>query len=73
MKKERLTKSDIETLIYFWQEKRDIERITSFEELKPLIIKQIPMLLRLWDDYKSSISIMDIFVESLNSNDYENK
>ena len=53
------------SLQYFWQEKGDLERLTTFEELTPLLEKEKPEILKAWRDYKASKKILDIVIESL--------
>lgn len=62
---EKLTEDQIQDLRYFWQEKGDLERFCDFEELKPQIQNEYPELLKAWYDYKASIQILNLVVESL--------
>jgi hypothetical protein len=63
---EKLTKTDLGDLKYFWEEKGDLERLTTFEKLKPLIENEYPEILKAWNDYKTSIKIMDAVIDKLN-------
>ena len=62
---EKLTEEQIYDLKYFWEEKGDLERLCNFEELKPKIQEQFPELLKAWNDYKTSIKIMNAVVKSI--------
>lgn len=63
--KGKLTESDILMLKYFWEQKEDIERYGSFEEIKPLLKKHKPELLRAWKRYKSSRVELDNIISNL--------
>jgi len=65
----KLTEHDINSLKYFWHSKGDLERLTTFEELKPLIEKEYPELLKAWNDYKVSIKIMEAVIDSIEFNE----
>ena len=62
---DKLTEEDLNNLQYFWQEKEDLERFSSFEELKPLLEKEKPEVLKAWNDYKTSRKILDIVIDNL--------
>lgn len=62
---EKLTEDQIQDLKYFWQEKGNLERFCDFEELKPQIQNEYPELLKAWYDYKASIQILNLVIESL--------
>jgi hypothetical protein len=62
---EKLTEQDLEDLKYFWQYKEDLERLSSFEKLLPLIEKEKPEVLKAWNDYKTSRKILDIVMNNL--------
>lgn len=61
----KLTKEDLGDLVYFWQYKGDLERLTTFERLKPQIQEEYPEILKAWNDYKASIKIMDAVMNSI--------
>lgn len=61
----KLTKQDLSDLVYFWQNKGDLERLSTFERLKPMIENEYPEILKAWNDYKASIKIMDAVMNSL--------
>lgn len=60
-----LTEQDLNDLKYFWQEKEDLERLTTFERLIPILEKEKPEVLKAWNDYKASKKILDIVIDSL--------
>ncbi len=60
-----LTDSDTNMVKYFWQEKGDIERWSSWEEKLPLFIEEYPELVTVLINYKTSKKILDIVVENL--------
>ena len=62
---EELNEEQKMDLKYFWQEKGDLERLSSFEEMKPQIKKELPSLMRAWEDYKAIRQTLDIIIESL--------
>lgn len=62
---EKLTEQNLEDLKYFWQYKEDLERLSSFEKLLPLIEKEKPEVLKAWNDYKTSRKILDIVMDNL--------
>jgi len=41
-------------LKYFWQEKGSLENYACFEEIKPLLKKYKPEILKAWKKYKKS-------------------
>ena len=61
----KLTEQDLNDLQYFWQEKEDLERLSTFERLIPILEKEKPEVLKAWNDYKSSKKILDIVIDSL--------
>lgn len=61
----KLTETDLEDLKYFWQDKEDLERFTSFESLIPILEKEKPEVLKAWNDYKASKRILDLVMENL--------
>lgn len=62
---EKLTEEQIDTLKYFWQYNRDLERYCDFEKLKPQIKEQLPCLYKAWEDYKEVIQRLDILTENM--------
>jgi len=61
----QLTEGDILNLQYFWEEKNDFERMIGFEELIPILEKEKPEVLKAWNDYKTSIKILDVLMKNL--------
>lgn len=64
---EKLTKQELNDLVYFWQNKGDLERFTNFEKLKPKIENEYPEILKAWNDYKTSIKIMNSVMDSIDN------
>lgn len=46
---------------YFWKYNKDIERLTSYDE--QVTSELCPEILKMWKDYKVSMSILDILCE----------
>ena len=63
--KYKLTEQDLLDIQYFWQYKGDLERLSTFESLKPLLEKEKPELLKALNDYETSLSILNSVVENL--------
>ena len=61
----KLTKENLKDLVYFWKFKGDLERFSNFKELKPLIEKEYPEILKAWNDYKTSIKILDAVINTI--------
>lgn len=60
----QLTERQKKDLHYFWVYKGDLERWSSFEELKPQIEIEFPKILRAWYKYKKSIKRLDKIFEN---------
>ena len=60
-----LTNNDIRMIQYFWLEKGDLERWAQFEERWPVIQRELPMIARLWNDYKFIIQLLDGYIKAL--------
>ena len=60
-----LTEQDLNDLQYFWQVKEDLERLSTFERLMPILEKEKPEVLKAWNDYKASKKRLDIVIHSL--------
>ena len=43
----------LRSLIYFWEERGDLERCTSWDALQPIIEQQHPEIARAWREYKA--------------------
>lgn len=63
--KTTLTEQDLDNLEYFWQERKDLERLSNFEEIIPILEKEKPEVLKAWDDYKASRNILDLVIRNL--------
>lgn len=61
----KLTEQNLSDLQYFWQNKGDLERLCTFEELIPILQVERPEILKAWNDYKASKKILDIVMESI--------
>ena len=61
----KLTEQDLSDLQYFWEYKGDLERLTSFERLKPILQEEKPEILKAWNDYIASKKILDIVMKSI--------
>lgn len=61
----KLTEEEKLDLKYFWEEKRDLERLYTFDELKPKIQEEFPEILKAWYDYKASIKIMTAVINTI--------
>lgn len=55
---EQLSASDAEMLVYFWEEKEDLERYTGWEALRPKLQRHHPEILKAWADYQASRFIL---------------
>ena len=66
----KLTEQDLIDLQYFWGEKGDLERLSTFESLRPLLAKERPDILLAWDNYKMAIKMMDIVMEEPTEKEY---
>ena len=62
---DKLTEQDLNDLQYCWQVTGDLERLTTFEILIPILEKEKPEVLKAWNDYKASKKIVDIVIGSL--------
>jgi len=60
-----LTNEDIRSLVYFWQEKRDLERSVDWPILKPELEKEYPHLIHAWNDYKHAKIVLDMVVDKI--------
>jgi hypothetical protein len=49
-----LTEEDLNMLDYFWNQKEDIERWSSWKERRPIIQQSHPEIVRAWDDYQTA-------------------
>ena len=62
-----IKEEDIYSVIYFWEDKGDLDRMSSWDELRDDFAKEYPELIKAWDNYKTAARIMDIVVNSLKS------
>lgn len=62
---QKLTKEELSSLQYFWQEKEDLERLWNFEELVPMLEVEKPEVMKAWRDYKASIKILDLVMDNI--------
>lgn len=61
----KLTEQDLNDLQYFWKERGDLERMSSFKKLLPIIKEERPELFKAYNDYKVSVKILDDVIECL--------
>lgn len=61
----KLTDTDLNDLIYFWTYQHDLENLTSFKRLMPILEREKPEILKAWNDYKASIKILDLIMDDL--------
>ena len=66
---EKLTKGDIWNVQYFWLEKGNVERMSSWEKLRPLFEKEHPEVVKCWDEYKMAKRLLTLVVHALDGGD----
>ena len=49
-----------EMIGYFWQEKGDLERWSSYD--REYLAREFPAVLKAWEDYKASRAVLDAVV-----------
>lgn len=47
-----MNENDLNMLDYFWNQKEDLERWSSWEARKPAIQATHPEIIKAWEDYK---------------------
>ena len=62
---EKLTPQQLSDIRYFWEYKGDLERLSSFESLKPKLQAEYPEILKAWNDYKASIKTLDAVISTI--------
>ena len=62
-----ISEDDINAVTYFWEEKRNLDRWCDWQERKEDFVKEFPELIKAWDDYRTSVRIMDAVVRSLSN------
>lgn len=50
---------------YFWKEREDLERWSSWEKNLPIIKEKYPEIIVAWENYKIAIKTLDRLVETL--------
>ena len=60
-----LTDEDKGDIVYFWQEKRDLSRLCSWERIKPAVAREYPEILKAWEDYLTAIRTLNAVVKQL--------
>lgn len=60
----KLSHEDISSIAYFWIETGNLERWTGWERARPLIAVEYPEILNAWENYKSSMTRMDMAVKA---------
>ena len=56
--------SHLNSLLYFWTERGDLERYANFEKIKPMLAKRHPEILRAWYSYKDAKRTLTLLLES---------
>ncbi len=62
---DQLTIEDKRSIAYFWQTKGDLERWVDWEGKLPSIERETPHLAKAWRDYKASVAILDLVVQTM--------
>ena len=60
-----VTEDDINCIVYFWEEKRDLDRWVDWEAKREYFVKELPELVKAWDDYRTAGRIMDAIVRDI--------
>jgi hypothetical protein len=50
--------SNLDSLVYFWEEKGDVERFTGWRDMQPMLQQKYPEILKAWSDYKAARTIL---------------
>ena len=65
MSRKTLTEEDINNIVYFWEERGDLERFTNWIRLVPILESQYPQVLKAWNDYKLAGKTLDLLIKGL--------
>ena len=57
-----LSESDKDMIVYYWEEKKDLERWSSWEIKLDMIKDEYPEIVKTWEDIKMSKKIMDALI-----------
>jgi hypothetical protein len=57
-----LTEEDLNMLDYFWNQKEDLERWSSWKDRKPAIQATHPEIIKAWEDYKMARRILTAII-----------
>lgn len=49
-----ITRSDLDMLVYFWEEKEDVTRFVDWERMQPGLQEKYPEIIKAWNDYQAS-------------------
>lgn len=60
-----LTAEDTRLLQYAWEEWEDLERLTSFSDIKSRLALDAPEVVRAWKDYKYSKQVLTALIKQL--------
>ena len=63
----KLTDSDLASLKYHWHELGELERYSDWDKIKSAIEREHPELIKAYNDYKTSILIMNAVMRSLDA------
>jgi hypothetical protein len=49
-----ITRSDLDMLVYFWEEKDDVTRCVDWERMQPELQEKYPEIIKAWTDHQTS-------------------
>jgi hypothetical protein len=58
-----MTEEDLNMLDYFWFQKEDIERWSSWKERRGIIQQSHPEIVKAWDDYQTARRILSAIIK----------
>lgn len=58
-----MTENDLNMIDYFWFEKEDIERWSSWKERLPIIQSTHPEIVKAWEDYKTARRLLGAVIK----------
>ena len=63
--KETLTDDDLSAIVYYWQERGDLERWGQWREVAPLVREELPELWHAWLTYLNACSAITAIVNKI--------
>jgi len=60
-----ISEEDSRMIQYFWEEKGDIERWTSWKDKLPSILEEAPELVVAWNNYKIATRTLTTIIKGL--------